>query len=180
MKYYAGIGPRSSPSDVQHSMKSIARQLSPTGWCLRSGNATGADQAFQRGATQKNIFLPFQNFNFMFADNKTAAYVEPCEQQIEIAARHHPAWKNCSDVAKALLARNVLIILGEHLDDPVEMVVTWFPEGYSGGTMHALRIASTYGIPVFNIRELDDLTAMAKFIMNSENRANQNQQKKAA
>lgn len=176
MKYYAGIGPRSSPSDVTHSMTSIARQLSPTGWCLRSGNATGADQAFQKGAIHKNIFLPWNGFNGGYTNHQDTVYLPPCDKQIEIAARHHPAWERCSSGAKALLARNVPIILGEHLDDPVEMVITWFPEGYSGGTTHALRIASTYGVPVFNIRELEDQSNMVKFILNSGNRANEERQ----
>lgn len=173
MKYYAGIGPRRTPKDVCDVMTSIARQLVPTGWCLRSGHAEGADQAFEAGAVNKEIFLPWEGFNKAYPNLKDTGVRELDEKQLSIARRHHPAWENCSSGAQRLLARNVPIILGETLDDPVTLVITWLPEGYEGGTMHALRIASTYGVPVFNMYYTEEQTALAKFILNVENRTAQ-------
>lgn len=176
MKYYAGIGPRTTPADVQAVMTDIAKQLVPTGWCLRSGHAKGADQAFEKGAVNKQIFLPWEGFNGGYSNGTDMAVLPVSAKQLEIARTHHPAWERCSSGAIQLLARNVPIILGETLDDPVTCVITWLPEpGYQGGTIHALRIASTYGVPVFDINQREDQTALCKFILSIENRAVQKQ-----
>lgn len=172
MKYYAGIGPRRTPGSVQAIMTQFAKMLSPTGWCLRSGYANGADRAFGRGAVHQHIFLPWEGFNGGYSNGIDKGFLEPSERQFEIAIQHHPAWESCSPEAKLLLVRNVPILLGETLDDPVEMVVTWLPEdNYQGGTRHALRIASTWGIPVFDIRKTQDQADLCQFILNAENRA---------
>lgn len=172
MKYYAGIGPRRLPADVAPVMTDIARMLFPTGWCLRSGHAEGADQAFEKGAPLKEIFLPWEGFNGARSNGTDTGCLEITERQIEIAKAAHPAWEVCSSGAKKLLCRNVPILLGETLDDPVEMVVTWLPrDDYQGGTRHALNIASLYGIPVFDIRKSTDQADFLQFVMNSENRA---------
>lgn len=171
MKYYAGIGPRKTPADVQNVMTDIARQLVPTGWCLRSGHANGADRAFERGAVNKQIFLPWEGFNGGYSNRINVAYREICDQQFDIAKKHHPAWNRCSPAAQRLLCRNVPIILGETLDDPVTCVITWLPEPtYQGGTRHALNIAETYGVRVFDLNQRQDQIDMCKFILNIENR----------
>jgi predicted Rossmann fold nucleotide-binding protein DprA/Smf involved in DNA uptake len=43
---YAGIGSRETPKEVLKSMTNYAKELSATGWVLRSGGADGADTAF--------------------------------------------------------------------------------------------------------------------------------------
>lgn len=172
MKYYAGIGPRATPKHVQDIMTDIARQLVPTGWCLRSGHAEGADQAFERGAANKQIFIPWERFNGARSNGKDTAVVPYSERCEQIAADHHPNWEFLSQGAQKLMMRNVHIILGERLDDPVECVIYWTPEpNYRGGTTHALKIASTYGVPTFNLAYRDDQIAMCRFIMNVENRS---------
>jgi hypothetical protein len=176
MKFYAGIGPRTTPKDVQEVMTDIAKQLVPTGWCLRSGHAVGADQAFENGAANKQIFLPWEGFNGANSNGTDTAVVPVTSRCVEIAASHHPAWDRCTDGAKRLLCRNVPIILGETLDDPVTCVITWLPEPtYQGGTRHALNIASSYGVPVFDLNQRQDQTDLCKFILNVENRAQQKQ-----
>ena len=174
MKFYAGIGPRTTPKDVQEVMTDIARQLVPTGWCLRSGHADGADQAFERGAVNRQIFLPWEGFNNGYSNLKDMAVLELTETQLKIARHHHPAWDKCSPGAQRLLARNVPILLGENLDDPVTCVITWLPEPtYQGGTRHALSIASNYGVPVFDLNQREDQNDLCKFILNVENRTPQ-------
>ena len=51
-----------------------------------------------------------------------------------------------------LQARNCYQVLGEHLNDPVKMVICWTPRGSgSGGTGQAIRLARAYKIPVFDL-----------------------------
>lgn len=136
---YAGIGGRQTPPEVLDRMTAIARSLSDQGWTLHSGGAIGADSAFAVGAgTRLRIFG---------ANHATGAAEE-------IASRFHPNWAACKPFARALHGRNVLILLGEKLCEPVEFVLAWTPFNRDvGGTGNAIRIAQGFGIPVFNLAD---------------------------
>ena len=181
MKYYAGIGPRKVEKPIQDIATSIAKQLSPTGWCLRSGYARGMDQAFSRGAINQNIFLPWDGYNHGYVNGIDRAVRKITHDQIKIAANAYvmlnhediyegnkPQWNQLKDTTKSLLCRNVPIILGENLDDPVKMVVTYLPTDYVGGTAHALWIAKEHNVPVFNYFHEQDQNDLCKFVLNHE------------
>ena len=44
---YAGIGSRETPAEIQAQMNEVAKELEAAGYTLRSGNAEGADKAFE-------------------------------------------------------------------------------------------------------------------------------------
>lgn len=136
---YAGIGARDTPLDVLILMTTLARHLEHRkGFLLRSGGARGADIAFCRGiaiATNVEVF---------YAQDATP-------EAFDHAAKFHPNWAACDSFAQALHARNSMILLGRHLNDPVNFIVCWTAGGaVIGGTGQALRIAKAYEIPVFN------------------------------
>lgn len=153
MKYYAGIGSRSTPEKVQGFMSCLAAILKD--YTLRSGGAEGADLAFERGCDlvggKKEIFLLSKSKRG--GECGTIAEKSPKhEEAFKIAERIHPAWEKCSNVAKQLHARNVYQILGFTLEDPVEFVVCWTPKGEDvGGTRTAIKIAKENNIPVYNL-----------------------------
>jgi hypothetical protein len=166
MKYYAGIGSRSTPFDVLGLMRDIAKHLGPKGWCLRSGGAQGADTAFEDAAINNHhpmeIYLPWPGFAFRPTTPEyiVASKLENYHRAREIAAQFHPAWMRCSDAARKLHTRNVYQILGRDLATPVEAVICWTPAGSgSGGTGQALRIARAHNIP---IRDLGDPDVLSK------------------
>jgi len=67
-KFYAGIGSRETPEEVQDMMTEIASYLEDKGYMLRSGNANGADQAFAKGVKRAaQIWLPWMEFNQWFS-----------------------------------------------------------------------------------------------------------------
>lgn len=112
---------------------------------LRSGGARGADRAFEAGVTDESL--------------KQIFYKEDvCDEALYIAKQHHPSWKDCSESARALHARNVYQILGRNLDSPTRLVLCWTPDGSTGeytsrktgGTGTAIRIAYARGIRVYN------------------------------
>lgn len=133
---YAGIGSRQTPSSVCDQMTTIAGRLAALGWVLRSGGAIGADQAFEQGANEKEIYR---------ASDAT-------EGALRLAARLHPAWDRCSDHARSLLARNTFQVLGPDLLTPSKMVICWTVDGKdTGGTAIAIRLAQENAVPVFNL-----------------------------
>lgn len=165
-RYYAGIGPRDIPRHIQEIMTTFAKQMFINGFVLRSGNARGADQAFQLGCPPgdgRQIYLPWNGHENQYQNGLDIAVNVPSVRMAEIAKQHHPAWDHkkrdgspvVSHTAKLLLIRNVPIILGECLNEPAEAVITWYPPRYSGGTMHAVRIAQSYNIPVHNLYDYE-------------------------
>lgn len=169
-KIYAGIGSRHTPGDVLITMLHLAQDLSDMGWVLRSGHADGADQAFEQGAKPelREIYLPWASYN-KGGSAPGHRFAHGNRFQMDIAAKHHPAWHNCSQGAKKLHTRNVSIVLGEDLITPADFVVCWTHGGTgSGGTGMAIRIAGSYDIPVFDLAIPGDLEALIKFVNSIE------------
>jgi len=134
--FYAGIGARSTPPDVLAQMKRIASRMERVGWILRSGGAQGADSAFASGTNCKHIYKA----------------CHASKASIELASKFHPAWHRCNDFVRKLHGRNMIILLGPALNQPVEHVYCWTPGGdVAGGTGQALRAAAEFGIPVYNL-----------------------------
>lgn len=164
---YAGIGPRNTPLDVCEQLVHVARQMDQQGWIVRSGHAQGADQAWAcgHGPANREIYLPWHSFNHE-GELPEGFQVSPVTPQLEAVARvAHPGWSNLRQGGQKLMMRNVSIILGHELDDPVKFVAYWAPQRkVQGGTGNAVRLASLYGIPGFNIAYEDDQQAMSEFV----------------
>lgn len=170
MRYYTGIGSRSTPGETLRTMTAVAQRLSSLGWTLRSGNATGADQAFAQGTepTQQHIYLPWPTFEKDFLERWRIVPVkrQPSAAAELIASQYHPAWARLSQGARKLHARNVHQILGPDVTNPTlsKFVICWTPDGAgSGGTGQALRIARDYDVPIFDLAieaDLDRVTSI--------------------
>lgn len=167
---WAGIGARSTPSFVLDNMTLMSQHLSEQGHMLRTGGAAGADSAFMAGATEGNaeIFLPWASYKvsgYMYNPWPTTwkVYATVTPDATLLAAKYHPAWDKCSRSARALHGRNSYIILGYHLDDPVDFVICWTAGGKAGGgTGQALRIAQDRGIPVLDFGVYQDSADIQK------------------
>lgn len=152
MKYYAGIGSRETPKEVLDMMSKISLYLEKNGYILRSGGADGADSAFEKEISKKQIFLPWKNFN-----NNPSPLFRISEEAKDIAKKFHPYFDNMKQGAQKLHSRNVYQVLGENLNEPVDFVICWTKNGgESGGTGQALRIAREYKIKIYNLAREDD------------------------
>lgn len=160
LRYYAGIGSRQTPVEIQGVMTNIAAYAETRHFVLRSGAAQGADAAFERGVHSINmmqIFIPWRSFSNQRHHRHEYASAEIKAEAYSLASKFHPNWNACSDGARALHARNVLQILGPYLDLPVEFVVCWTRNASgNGGTGQALRIARELQIPIFDLGVSDD------------------------
>lgn len=169
--YYAGIGSRKTPDDILILMEQLGNKLREDCMILRSGHASGADQAFERGAGgAAQIFLPWATFEQDIPFNASrdpesglvvhpTIYNDPQKGSWTRAAEIHPAWGNLSHGAQNLHARNVHQILGPDLarPTPVEFVICWTPDGqWTGGTATALVLAHRRDIPIYNLADEDD------------------------
>lgn len=159
---YAGIGSRETPMPIQTIMTQFATAASKT-HVLRSGGATGADDAFFRGAKagcdrynlkyedRIELFLPWDGFGGFSNEKDNFVYLATLASHI-IAEKYHPAYHKLTDAGKSLMARNSMQVLGRLLTDKTNFVVCYTSDGKaSGGTGQAIRIAENRGIPVYNL-----------------------------
>lgn len=165
---YAGIGSRETPPTALDFMERCAMEWAMKDWTLRSGGAKGADSAFEKGAIslggpveiyytdRSRIGYSDKESEDRFAKlgqtNVDTYDPERFAQAMEIAEEYHPNWGACSSFARKLHARNSFIILGERLNEPVDLVVCWTKDAkLQGGTAQGLRIAKDYQIPIANL-----------------------------
>jgi hypothetical protein len=144
MKYYAGVGSREVPQDILDRMTNAAETLEILGFTLRSGGAKGADSAFERGATNKEIF---------YAKDAT-------DISRDFTKQFHPAPDRLHGYVLDLMARNSYQVLGYTMNIPSEFVLCYTKDGCehhddrtrdTGGTGQAISIASAYNLPIINM-----------------------------
>lgn len=160
---YAGIGSRKTPISVQVEMNEISYELEKLGFTLRSGNALGADKAFE-GKPQLwekagDTVIKWSNYPFKINKKEIFTVKDVDEEARGIAKEIHPN-SNISGYVLDLHARNVYQIFGRDLDKPVDFVLCWTPDGCethqdrkygTGGTGQAISYASLKGIPIINM-----------------------------
>lgn len=147
---YAGIGARTTPAPILRAMNQLSMILDRKGFLLRSGGAGGADTAFEKFSNYKEIF-------------RAGDATSDSEKQ---AMKYHPnpmAIKK--DYVKKLLGRNLMVVSGKYLDDPVDFIVCWTPKGeIVGGTGHTIRYAKSLGIKVYNLAIKEDIKDLKEMI----------------
>lgn len=164
MTAYTGIGSRETPPEVIEAFEKLGFWLATKGYILRSGHADGADSAFERGCLRANgsmeIYLPWEGFG-----GSASKYVlKNDDKAMAVARRFHPAFDRLSQGAQKLQARNSYQVLGYGLDNPSAFVICWTKNGKgSGGTGQAIRLATEYGVPVFDFGKFDIETAKKEF-----------------
>ena len=151
MTIYSGIGTRQITAKTHLCLQDIGEALAKRHWLLRSGGASGCDQAFEagcdKGKGKKEIFLPWKNF-----EGNPSKLFTPSPDAFELAARIHPAWGILTQGGQKLHARNCHQVLGADLVTPVHIVICFTPGGAeTGGTSQAIRLARENSIPVLNL-----------------------------
>lgn len=168
--YYAGIGSRKTPPSICESMTQYASWLRGGGLALRSGHARGADQAFEKGAgPSAEIYLPWNGFEDkapILGKKMVSGDRKDLDHYVD---RLHPQAKFLTRGERALMRRNTCQILGNEPGySPISLFVLCWTEGgrVAGGTGQALRIAETYGVPIFNLhdKKMDEL--LVEFLRN--------------
>lgn len=123
------------------------------------------------------IFLPWNGFSGRFISEKDG-YIGENKQlnqfAMQIAQNHYEAWDYSSDSVKSLMTRNVHQVLNDDLSSYVKFVIAYTSDGVkdgsltttkTGGTGQAIRIAKTYGIPVFNLGNIEDKKRLDNWVL---------------
>lgn len=163
MKSYTGIGSRDISELEKQIILDLSKRLSIE-YTVYSGNADGADIAFQTGSGENNIaFLPWTGFNkeaFNYEIFSKDYFVVGQEKDgLDSVAKYHPNGRFLRYGARCLMARNYYQIMGYSTYPRSSFVICCASpmddgsDNVEGGTGQAVRIAIDLQIPVVNIRK---------------------------
>lgn len=149
------------------------------GWGFRTGRARGADERFafgyRLGFGVPQYCVPWDSYNLAEVDAcRPPAYsldrLDPAarDRLCDLVRTLHPAGPNLTNGAMRLHARNIIILLGPNLDDPVKAVFA-LPRlsGHLGGTGFGMQLARHYDIPLFDLRKPSEVRAAERWIKTS-------------
>lgn len=154
-KHYAGIGSRKGvPEWVLSLMTSTAKYLRKQDYILRSGNASGADLAFEEGSIfdgvcQGEIYLPKKKYNCQHGI--VLDDLEQFKEFAKIGCPHFNKIKN--EYSRNCYLRNVAQLIGNDAKNPklVDFTLAFTPKGeIVGGTGANLILSTYFDIPIFN------------------------------
>lgn len=150
-KFYTGVGSRETPYYVLALMTYTAKVLDKLGYTLRSGGASGADCAFERGSNKHAIYSINKTHIPVSGKPNIIPNLEPYRKLAAECCLHYKNIRNQN--VKDLHTRNVCQVIGH---DPNEVIKSDFLICYTfngehiGGTTTAIRCAERFDIPVFN------------------------------
>lgn len=163
------------PEDARKKLMGIATFLCKKGFTYRSG--AGDKDMFQMsilnldGVTSE-VYLPWKKFNLEI-DNPTMA--SPEEIAYATAVGLHSKFYDMKESVRAILAKDVHVILGKRCVVPITMLIVYTPNGEEGITKKMeykglgsipffFKITEAAGIPTFNISKDDAMSRMDMFI----------------
>lgn len=153
---YAGIGSRETPPEAMRLMTETAEMLAENGWILRSGNAIGADKAFEVGSPVKQTesYLPWEKGDVPHGITETTRQHELLMRTTYKSPSGQPWNSRMSRSSTLLMTRNGCQMFGTDFTEPTDIVICWTPDGHEiGGTRQALVLAKLNDIPVINLGE---------------------------
>lgn len=167
--YWSGIGNRLATPQAVSDLTHISKKLTANGLLLRSGGRGDCDRACQAGSGSSNeIYYPKHKPEYQYG-------LPTLDESYLMAKLYHDHWDFIPEKYHNYFARNVHIILGKDLRTPSEFVVCWTKDGVytsehrtkkTGGTGHAIAVATTNSIPVFNINNKIHREYVMDFLIN--------------
>lgn len=164
-KSYIGIGDKTTPPAIIDRIKEIGSKLSDKGYILRTPGFTDAEKAFESSTENKEIYLPWKKASTegLNIDDKDKVF-RYSKDIPEIARKIVPVYENLPIAPKAMIDRDIAMVLGKDLRSPVKFVLCWTPDGaekLSEKTMKTgfigtiITLCTIVKIPVFNLYKAD-------------------------
>lgn len=165
LKYYTGIGTREEglPSRIAELMSYLGHRLAKLGYTLRSGHASGSDEAFERGCSlsegDSEIFLPWPSFRKEFR-NSNINYLNLDYSSKVVAGNYFVTsgiikhFYEMSKTSQNFHSRNYYQVTGK-TGVYSDFVLYYAPMDLNnepmGGTRSAVLRAIDLGIPTYNL-----------------------------
>lgn len=146
-KYYAAVGDQTCPSRYYDIITKITRYFESDGYVVRTRGSKGFDEVVDESVERKELFVPWRGF-----EGRTTNTYNPSQDVFDKAAEFHPRWYKLNNRVRRIMASATACVLGPDLKSRSEFVICWTPDAeQGGGTGQSIRVASYYGIPVFDL-----------------------------
>lgn len=165
---YAGVGNADAPYKDQTQMTTLATRLESMGYTLRTSGGQGAEEAFEKGAAQKEVHIPWKDFN-----GRKSEFCKCSKEALELVQFLSPVWDTLKPAVQAIIASKAHLVLGQDLQSPVRFLICWTADGAeaagnctarTGFTGTAIKLASKYNIPIFNLKNPDALERLKTYL----------------
>jgi len=165
---YVVVFNQDMPEASKSLLEGVVRRLDEAGYTLRMGGNTGPEEDFEKLSKRVELHLPWRGFN-----QKESKSTFNTKNAFEIAKTFSPVYDKFSDPIKAMLARNVRLVLGKELKSPTLLLVTWSADGAesaaertarTGNVGHVIAMASALRVPVFNLAKANTLERIQQYL----------------
>ena len=161
------------PGEVIILIEQISKLLISKGFTFRyDGNKQDklATQAYNASKQRCEIYLPWKGFN----KDVTAKLNRPTELAYHYASGLHNAFNKIPPTVRAIVARNTHVILGDECNTPINLFITWTPDGaevnkdvdykVTGNASFFISACDALDIPVFNLKNATAKDRIVEFI----------------
>lgn len=156
------------PDNISDILTSVVKRFSEADYTLRTGGNKGVDDLLESLSKRTEIHLPWRGFN-----DKQSKFTFNTKNSFEIAKQFSPVYENMKDSVKAMLARNVRMMLGKDLKSPTMFLITWTADGAesasertgkTGFAGHLIAMASAMRVPVYNLSKPNTLDRIQQYL----------------
>lgn len=161
------------PGEAVILIEQISKLLISKGFTFRyDGNNQDklSTQAYIASKQRCEIFLPWKGFN----KEVTGKLNRPSATAYGFASSLHRAFNKIPPTVRAIVARNVHVILGDECNTPVNLFITWTSDGAevskdvkfetTGNASFFINACDTLDIPVFNLKNNTAKDRIVEFI----------------
>jgi len=127
-------------------------------------------QGYSAGKSRSEIYLPWKGFN----KDVTAKLNRPSEKAYGHAALFHKAFNKLPPTVRAIVARNVHMLIGDECNTPLNLFITYTPDGAetkadvdyktTGNMSFMIYACEDLGIPVFNLKNASAKERIVEFL----------------
>jgi len=169
------IGNVNVPENIQEKIKELVQALSTKGYIFRYSGDTipFLMKIATSDSTIMDMYVPWKKFNKELP-NVTPKLHKMSDKAYGIAAYYHKGFAKLPNGVRAILARDVHILLGEDCKRAVSFMITYTEDGCeskdkidyktTGTVSFGITIASEANIPIFNLKNDDAISRLIEYI----------------
>lgn len=156
------------PESITPVLEAMVNKLNELGYTARLGGNLNLEELIEQKMERKEVHLPWRDFN-----KKESKLTFNTKPSFILAKQFSPVYDRLPDAVKAMLARNVRLILGYNLKSPLLFLITWSRDGVesakhrtaqTGNVGHVIAMADMLRVPIFNISRSDSIDRLKQYL----------------
>lgn len=157
--YVFAMNKECNDPNIKDKALRIAKKLEAEGYTLRLTVNSDVDELLMKEISKHELILPWKGFA-----EKESRFTWNSDRAKAVAKQFFPTYDAMKLPVQGFLARNARLIMGDKMNSPALFFVTWTEDGAesakektarTGFSGHPIAIASSIGIPIYNLHRED-------------------------